>query len=263
MKKFTKFVLSCSFAVSSLFISHQAHADTPVKVQVNDSLVSFPDAQPSIDNNNRTLVPVRFVSEKLGYHVDYQMKGPQVAVTISKESNTISFTTGQNTAIVNGKKIVMDTKALFKDSCTYVPIRFITDAMHVRIQWDPNNYIVILDADGLYHAPAWYKYKETLTMLATAYSDSPSENGIYGGVDYFGNLLKLGTVAVDPNIIPLGSKLYIQGYSANGLPAGGFYATALDEGSAIVGKRIDIFIPGPKNVAENFGMQYVKVNVLN
>jgi 3D (Asp-Asp-Asp) domain-containing protein len=105
-------------------------------------------------------------------------------------------------------------------------------------------------------------YSRMLSMKATAYSSDPAENGGWGPVDYFGNPLKLGTVAVDPNVIPLNSKLYIVGYDAAGLPAGGMMATATDIGGAIKGNKIDIFIPGSKQLVSNFGIQNVKVYVL-
>ncbi|THF76927.1 3D domain-containing protein [Cohnella fermenti] len=104
-------------------------------------------------------------------------------------------------------------------------------------------------------------YSKAITMKASAYSASIEENP-WGAVDYFGNALKLGTIAVDPKVVPLGTKVYIAGYNFAGLPAGGMIATASDAGSAIVGNRIDIFIPDtPANVSE-FGFQNVKLYIL-
>jgi len=109
---------------------------------------------------------------------------------------------------------------------------------------------------------ASYQVAKTLNIKATAYTSAASENGKWGAVDYFGNPLKVGTVAVDPKQIPLGTKLYITGYDYEGLPAGGMIATASDTGGAINGQRIDIFVPGTTAQAQNFGFQYVKVHVL-
>ena len=105
-------------------------------------------------------------------------------------------------------------------------------------------------------------YKSSLVVTATAYTAAPEENGKWGAVDYFGHPLNLGTVAVDPDIIPLGSKLYITGYGYSGLPQGGMYAIASDTGGAIKGKRIDIFVPDSREEALKFGIQYVTVYVL-
>ena len=106
-------------------------------------------------------------------------------------------------------------------------------------------------------------YKQKLTVKASAYTASASENGGYGAVDYFGNPLRLGTIAVDPNVIPFGSKLYITGYQFDGLPQGGFIGKASDTGGAVKGNRIDIFVPTSQQKARTFGIQYVTVYVLN
>ncbi|AJY75723.1 3D domain-containing protein [Paenibacillus beijingensis] len=107
-----------------------------------------------------------------------------------------------------------------------------------------------------------YEVAKSFQVKATAYTSAPEENGKWGPVDYFGNPLKVGTVAVDPNVIPLGTKLYITGYDFGGLPSGGMIATASDMGGAIKGKRIDIFVPGTSSEASTFGFQYVNVQLL-
>lgn len=112
---------------------------------------------------------------------------------------------------------------------------------------------------------AWgkeFNYESTLQVKATAYSSAASENGKWGPVDFFGNPLKLGTIAVDPDVIPLGTKVLVTGHSHPGLPKLAFLATATDKGSAIKGKRIDIFIPGSQSFVSEFGFQYVQLYVI-
>ncbi|MBW7474378.1 LysM peptidoglycan-binding domain-containing protein [Paenibacillus oenotherae] len=107
-----------------------------------------------------------------------------------------------------------------------------------------------------------YSFTEVIQAKASAYTAAASENGGWGAVDYFGNPLKVGTIAVDPKKIPLGTKVYVTGYDYDGLPAGGMIATASDMGGAIKGDRIDIFVPHSQKQALTFGYQYVKVFVL-
>jgi N-acetylmuramoyl-L-alanine amidase len=59
-------------------------------------------------------------------------------------------------------------------------------------------------------------------------------------------------IAVDPSVIPLGSKVYVEGFG---------YARAEDTGSAINGHRIDIFIPTEEDALE-WGAQDVTVKIL-
>ncbi|TQR06142.1 G5 and 3D domain-containing protein [Psychrobacillus soli] len=60
-------------------------------------------------------------------------------------------------------------------------------------------------------------------------------------------------IAVDPKVIPLGSKVWVEGYG---------YAVAGDTGGAIKGKKIDLFMPS-KSKAYDFGRKKVRVKVLN
>jgi 3D (Asp-Asp-Asp) domain-containing protein len=106
------------------------------------------------------------------------------------------------------------------------------------------------------------QYSNKMKMIATAYTAGEDSNGGWGAVDYFGNPLKVGTVAVDPRVIPLGSRLYVTGYTFDGLPVGGMFCTATDVGGGIKGNRIDIFVPASEQQAKDFGMQNVTVYVL-
>ncbi|MGM0750833.1 MAG: 3D domain-containing protein [Bacillota bacterium] len=59
-------------------------------------------------------------------------------------------------------------------------------------------------------------------------------------------------IAVDPSVIPLGSKVYVEGYG---------YARAEDTGGAIKGNRIDIYMEKEKD-ALKYGVQDVKVKII-
>lgn len=93
------------------------------------------------------------------------------------------------------------------------------------------------------------KYSRVLTMQASAYSAQDPGNGNYTAT---GSRLKKGIVSVDPKLIPLGTKLYIEGYG---------YAVADDVGGAIKGHRIDLAYDS-RSEALQFGRQTVKVYVL-
>lgn len=232
-------------------------AEMDVKVQVNDELVQFPDAQPFLDDNHATQVPIRFVTEKLGYDVKWQKEGDEIKVMLNNNKHSITLVSGQKEAEIDSNRVEMDTHAEFQNGRVYVPLRFLSKASDIPVQWDASSKLAILSKDGNKHAPDYELFQ------STAYSADPSENGGYGAFDYMGNPLGIGTVAVDPTVIPLGSKLYIEGYNFNGLPAGGMYAYATDTGGAIKGKRIDIFIPGSKKSLQKFGIQTIKVYKLS
>ena len=81
------------------------------------------------------------------------------------------------------------------------------------------------------------RYLEDLgDFTATWYCPCSKCNGKNGAIDGFGNPLKWGCVAVDPHIVPLRTKLMIEGYEDT-------IFEARDTGSGVDGKHIDIFIP--------------------
>ncbi|WBL15172.1 G5 and 3D domain-containing protein [Sutcliffiella sp. NC1] len=60
-------------------------------------------------------------------------------------------------------------------------------------------------------------------------------------------------IAVDPSVIPLGTKVHVEGYG---------YAVAGDTGGAIVGNKIDVFFPD-KQSAYRWGSKRVKITILD
>lgn len=109
-----------------------------------------------------------------------------------------------------------------------------------------------------------FRYKNVLTMVATAYDLSHDSTGKSPGDKYYGltasgTKVRPGVVAVDPNIIPLGTKLYVA--SLDGSPDYGF-CVAEDTGGAIKGNRIDLFFESIEEV-KKFGRRKVKVYILD
>lgn len=127
-----------------------------------------------------------------------------------------------------------------------------------------------------YAKQMWNEHNETVIDLTKQYNAAVAEEkkkaeenskgqllGTFkctyytGAADEGGNITALGTpvtpwytVAVDPRVIPLGSKIRIEGYD------GIFYCA--DTGSAIKGSILDIAV-GSKSEASNLGVQYHKV----
>jgi peptidoglycan endopeptidase LytE len=160
LRVFTKrLILSCVFlftGASAFSVSHvNAAQPNNVKIQVNDELIQFPDAQPFIDSGSTLQVPLRLLSEKLGYQVDWSIQGQQVKVTLSNKQQSIGLTTGDSQAVVNGKLESLEGSAVFTKGRAYVPLRFITENFGSKINWDSNDQIAIIEADGKSHNPAW------------------------------------------------------------------------------------------------------------
>lgn len=109
-----------------------------------------------------------------------------------------------------------------------------------------------------------FRYSSELVLTATAYDLSFESTGknpgdLYYGITASGTKAQPGTVAVDPRVIPLGTKLYVA--SIDGSPDYGF-ATAEDTGGAIKGNKIDLFMENSKDCFD-FGRRSVKVYILD
>ncbi|OSX95300.1 hypothetical protein BTJ45_01612 [Bacillus mycoides] len=99
-----------------------------------------------------------------------------------------------------------------------------------------------------------------LRVQATAYTADPLENGYKAGDQVksaMGHNLtanpNMKLIAVDPSVIPLGSKVWVEGYGV---------AIAGDTGGAIKGNKIDVLMPD-KGTSSNWGRKTVTVKILN
>ena len=88
-------------------------------------------------------------------------------------------------------------------------------------------------------------YTSKYEMVATAYCD--------GGNTASGPACGDGIIAVDPSVIPLGTKVYVEGYG---------YALAADTGGYIKGNRIDLWMSN-NSICEQWGRRTVTMYVLD
>lgn len=119
-----------------------------------------------------------------------------------------------------------------------------------RIIRTPLDRVISIGARILIASRGQFAGKEYMDMLATAYSPFCCKG--VDDVTAIGVLAGYGVVAVDPTIIPLGSRLFIEGYG---------YALAGDTGSVIKGLRIDLGF-NSKQEAIRFGRRPVRVYIV-
>ena len=116
----------------------------------------------------------------------------------------------------------------------------------------PTRPTIVGSTAGTFTLPDGTKVSgKALTLEATGYG--PGENGPWGDRTALGTKVGYGTVAVDPKVIPLRSRLWVEGYG---------FCTALDTGSAIKGMRIDL-AHNDDVTANQYGRKKVKVIVLD
>ena len=121
----------------------QVFALSEIRVRVNGTQVYFPDGKPYVDSNSRVLVPVRFVSEQLGAKVEWDAAAKRVTIIDGDKVAILKINSKQ--IMVNGQVKELDTAAIVKGTRTYVPIRFVSEALGATVKYDNKVRIVYID----------------------------------------------------------------------------------------------------------------------
>ena len=106
-----------------------------------------PDVVPFTEND-RTLVPVRFISEQLGAEVNYD--GATEQVWVKKDGIEIDMTIGSNTVYKNGQAVTLDVAANTYNDRTFVPLRACAELLNKQVYWHDMGLIVISDKENIY-----------------------------------------------------------------------------------------------------------------
>ena len=167
---------------------------------------------------------------------------------ISNDINTINTSTNYNSvniAIIN-----------IKSTIPQITIQSVIDAANSAIKKGEERLPTLTKGSESTSSSlsfSSYKIIATYSMEATAYTSTAAEPTTATGSRPVHNPSGFSTIAVDPNIIPLNSLVYVHGYG---------FAKATDTGSAIKGMIIDVYF-NTENECVEWGRKYnVKVDVL-
>jgi 3D (Asp-Asp-Asp) domain-containing protein len=179
----------------------------------------------------------------------------QVTVSQIKEWNNLNtdlIHPGLNLLIFDGLKTTNHALTVKLEKHSFHTESIHTESMHTESinpeAHAPKESAPVVKAEATSNSSS-----KEITVKATAYTASC---GGCSGITATGINIKAHpnekVIAVDPSVIPLGSKVYVEGYGE---------AIAGDTGGAIKGNRIDIFIPSEQE-AINFGVKHLKVTIL-
>ncbi len=168
--------------VSILALSSLAFADG-ITVEVNGKAVES-EAAPFVSEESRTMIPVRFVAEALGAEVGWVAETSSVLITNNDEKITLAI--GSNEITINGEVSTMDTAAVVRNERTYVPVRFISEALGYKVTWNGETKTVgIINEDDI--------LKEEIPKIVT------------------GNVLKFKDVELVNEVTKMSDSLYKDG----------------------------------------------------
>lgn len=92
------------------------------------------DVQPEI-RNNRTMVPIRALAERLGATVEWVQESRQIVMT--RAEHTVVMTLGQTTAVVDGVAMEMDVAPYATNGRTLIPARYMAEFFGQNVTWIP------------------------------------------------------------------------------------------------------------------------------
>ena len=112
-------------------------------IKLDGKLLKTGNKNSYISKNGRTMIPVREISNSLGYTVKWLPDKGNGQIQISNDELLILLEIGDNIASVNGLKtpidiqdgVIADTKVELKNGTTYVPLRFIMETFNATVEY--------------------------------------------------------------------------------------------------------------------------------
>ncbi|MDD2447654.1 MAG: stalk domain-containing protein [Tissierellia bacterium] len=102
--------------------------------------VQFQTKEAFYNLDGTTLVPMRALFEKLGAEVTWNQNTQTVVATT--DGKTIELGINKNVALVNGKEQVLPIEASLIDGTTYIPLRFIAEALIYEVDWNNTHKVI-------------------------------------------------------------------------------------------------------------------------
>lgn len=171
--------------------------DEKIGIRVDGGYV-YSDVDPVIVND-RTLVPMRAIFEKLEADVTYD--DATATATAVRDGKTVQITEGSNTAYVNGEAVELDVAATIINDRFVVPIRFVSESLGATVEWQEYAKIVAI----------------TSPPTKTVFEHKPTEKNEIRVVGGYDSSIEGGAASEDGNDFKntldgnFGSRLAIEG----------------------------------------------------
>lgn len=161
------------FTLSLALVAFGTTSAQSVTVVVNGQPMSF--AQPPIERAGRVFVPLRGVFERLGASVVYS----NGQINATGHGRDISLTIGSTQATVGGSPQTLDVAPFIVASTTFVPLRFISQALGASVNWNDSTSTVTIVSMGAPGAPQPESGARPIALVGvaptgTTYNASPT-----------------------------------------------------------------------------------------
>lgn len=136
-----KVVVAVLLTITMAFtFAPKINADSTIKMWVDGRYLASSES-PYIEGGT-TMVPLRFISERIGFDVKYDERLKQIII-IGNDTR-IAMAKNNKNVMVNGKFMALDKPPTIKNGRTYVPLRAIAEMMGKNVDWDGEKRTVII-----------------------------------------------------------------------------------------------------------------------
>lgn len=142
-------LISIFLSVPMVTASAESSQNIDLKLKLNGAfLIYSKGSMPYIDNNNRTLVPLRIFSDALDGEISWN--NDTKTVTLVASELTLTSSLDKKEAIINGKNMNMDTTVVINKGTVMVPAKWVADGLGIPIIWDSKNKVVSLNHEKFF-----------------------------------------------------------------------------------------------------------------
>lgn len=157
-----KFICACTLGAvlaTSVVVPTEADAAGSVDIVINNVSYSNQGAPAPETINSRVYVPLRLVSEGLGYNVEWDSKTHTVLIDSSKSDIKSTANVGSNVQIyINGKQVKLNAANgipyFTPNGYTMVPVRLVAEELGANVTWNSSSQSVIINTKGSSSEPS-------------------------------------------------------------------------------------------------------------
>jgi hypothetical protein len=128
-------------------LKNDLHLTKKEITMIMDENDSYDTSSKPYNRQGTVMVPVRFVVEQLDADVAWDQATQQVTITDPISGAVIKLNIGSKQASVNGAIKPLETEAELTNGSTFVPVRFISESMGAKVNWDQELQMVTITRD--------------------------------------------------------------------------------------------------------------------
>lgn len=163
-----------------MVLSVNAFAEEEIKVYIDGERIEFDT--PPVLLNDRTMVPMRAIFEKLGANVKWNDEFMR-AEGLFENGRHIMMYIDKNTAYIDGELKILDAAPYLKDNRTMIPLRFVAEGSGAVVKWDDETQSVYITPE--YFTGNFIPFGEYMTIPSPLSADEKfalldyyKENGV-------------------------------------------------------------------------------------